>query len=170
MRKSRIGKTSPGLFLFNLLRMTWQTAYLFNFQLSWTLAGFVFSGAVCSYNFHWYLTPPVIEQPSKKLAWNISNRKIHAVLFLIGLAGAAVFSLLLIRYWVLLGITALATFLYSAPKIPHQFFTGLKKIAVGKTIYLAFAWTHVTANAVVKCTADVIVIGQFIKSILVSHY
>jgi 4-hydroxybenzoate polyprenyltransferase len=125
--------------------MTWQTSFLFNFNLSLPLAGYVLSGAVCSYNFHWYLTPPAPEQPSTKLAWNMSNRKIHFVLFIIGLAGAAFFSLLLIRYWVLLGITALATFLYSAPKIPHPIFARLKNIAIAKTIYLAFAWTHVTA-------------------------
>ena len=125
--------------------MTWQTSFLFNFPFSSLLAGFVFSGAVCSYNFHWYLTPPAIEQPSQKLAWNISNRHLHLVLFLVGLAGAAFFSMMLSRYWVLLGITALATFLYSAPKIPHPFFARLKKIAIAKTIYLAFAWTHVTA-------------------------
>lgn len=125
--------------------MTYQTSLLFNFQLSFVLAGFVFSGSVCSYNFHWYLTPPGIEQPSKKLAWNDSNRRLHFILFVAGAAGSAFFGLMLIQYWKLLAITAIVTFLYSAPKIPHPFFSRLKKIAIGKTIYLAFAWTHVTA-------------------------
>jgi 4-hydroxybenzoate polyprenyltransferase len=43
-----------------------------------------------------------------------------------------------------LGITAFVTFLYSAPKIPHPAFSYLREIAVGKTIFLAFAWMHVT--------------------------
>lgn len=124
--------------------MTYQTCFLFNIPFSFALAGFVFSGSVCSYNLHWYLTPPHIEQPSEKLAWNISNKNIHLILFVLGLLGSAVFTLLLIEHWFWLGITATLTFLYSAPKIPHRFFSHLKKVAVGKTIFLAFAWMHVT--------------------------
>ena len=124
--------------------MAAQTSLLFHFPLSFALAGFVFSGSVCSYNFHWYLTPPDIEVPSVKLAWNISHRTIHFILFLIGLAGSAFFSILLIHHWLWLGVTAFFTFLYSAPKIPHPLFYFLRRIAVGKTIFLALAWTHVT--------------------------
>ncbi len=36
------------------------------------------------------------------------------------------------------------TFLYSAPKVPHATFRWLKKIAIGKTIFLAFVWMYVT--------------------------
>jgi 4-hydroxybenzoate polyprenyltransferase len=35
--------------------------------------------------------------------------------------------------------------LYSAPKIPLKPFAFLKEIAVGKTIFLALSWAHVTA-------------------------
>lgn len=108
------------------------------------LAGFVFFGSVCSYNFHWYLTPPRVEEPSKKEIWSISNKRIHLLFFIIGLVGSAIFSLLLVQYWMWLGITAFFTFLYSAPKIPHPVFSHLKKVAIGKTIFLAFAWMHVT--------------------------
>jgi 4-hydroxybenzoate polyprenyltransferase len=124
--------------------MTYQTTLLFHLPFSFALAGFVFSGSVCSYNFHWYLTPSVTEQQSKKLAWNFSNKKLHLILFIAGLVGSAVFSLMLIEHWIWLGVTAIATFLYSAPKIPFYPFTLLRKIAVAKTIYLAFAWMHVT--------------------------
>lgn len=124
--------------------MTYQTCFLFGLPFSFELAGFVFSGSVCSYNFHWYLTPPNIEQPSKKLAWNISNKTVHLILFIAGITGSAVFTLLLIEHWFWLGITAFVTFLYSAPKIPHPVFSHLKKVAIAKTIFLAFAWMHVT--------------------------
>lgn len=124
--------------------MVYQTCLLFSLPFSISLAGFVFSGSVCSYNFHWYLTPPHVDQPSEKEAWNISNKKIHLFLFIAGLIGSAVFSFLLIEHWFWLGITAFVTFLYSAPKIPYPIFSYLKKIAVGKTIFLAFAWMHVT--------------------------
>jgi 4-hydroxybenzoate polyprenyltransferase len=124
--------------------MAYQTCFLFSIPFSFALAGFVFFGSVCSYNFHWYLTPPHVEDPSEKEAWNIYNRKIHLLLFIIGLIGSAVFTFLLIQHWLWLGVTAFVTFLYSAPKIQHPFFSYLKKIAVGKTVFLAFAWMHVT--------------------------
>jgi 4-hydroxybenzoate polyprenyltransferase len=124
--------------------MVYQTCYLFSIPFSFALAGFVFSGSVCSYNFHWYLTPPTVEQPTEKEVWNISNKRIHLILFILGLIGSAIFTFLLIQHWFWLGVTAFVTFLYSAPKIEHPVFGLLKKIAVGKTIFLAFAWMHVT--------------------------
>jgi len=112
--------------------------------MSFSLAGFVFSGTVCSYNFHWFLTPPE-QHTSVKLRWHVSKKILHLIFFLAGIIGSAVFSLMLIEHWIWLGVTAFLTFLYSAPKIPHPFFAKLKKVALGKTIFLAFAWAHVTA-------------------------
>jgi len=43
-----------------------------------------------------------------------------------------------------LAFGAFITFLYSAPKLPLPFFKDLKKIAIGKTIFLAFVWMYVT--------------------------
>jgi 4-hydroxybenzoate polyprenyltransferase len=125
--------------------MVYQTCFLFSIPFSFALAGFVFSGSVCSYNFHWYLMPPMVEHPSEKEVWNISNKRIHLILFVLGLTGAAVFTFLLMDHWFWLAVTAFVTFLYSAPKIEHPLFAQLKKVAVGKTIFLAFAWMHVTA-------------------------
>jgi len=130
---------------FCALFMVYHTDLLFDIQPSFTIFGFVFSGTVCSYNFHWYLTPPNVGGPTEKVVWNIRNKQLHLGLFFIGLVGSAIFSILLIHQWFWLGVTAFVTFLYSAPKIPQPFFTHLRKIAVGKTIFLAFSWTHVTA-------------------------
>ncbi|MGZ3846577.1 MAG: hypothetical protein ACXVBH_11010, partial [Flavisolibacter sp.] len=85
-----------------------------------------------------------MQEPSEKEVWNICNKPIHLILFVIGLIGAATCTLLLINHWFWLGITAFVTFLYSAPKISHPAFSSLRNIAVGKTIFLAFAWMHVT--------------------------
>jgi len=125
--------------------MVYQTDLLFDIQPSIKILGFVFSGTVCSYNFHWYLTPPNVGGPTEKVIWNIRNKQLHLVLFFIGLISSAIFSILLIHQWFWLGVTAFVTFLYSAPKIPYPIFAHLRKIAVGKTIFLAFSWTHVTA-------------------------
>ena len=125
--------------------MVYQTDLLFDIPPSFKILGFVFSGTVCSYNFHWYLTPPNVGGPTEKIIWNIRNKQLHLILFFIGLLGSIIFSFLLINQWFWLGVTAFVTFLYSAPKIAHPLFTHLRKIAVGKTIFLAFSWTHVTA-------------------------
>ena len=125
--------------------MVYQTAVLFSLPLPFALYAFVFFGSVCSYNFHWYLTPPDVPDASYKLRWNISNRNLHLLLFILGLLGAGITSILLIKHWIWLGLTAFLTFLYSAPKIDHPLFVWLRKIAIGKTIFLAAAWAHITA-------------------------
>ncbi len=55
-----------------------------------------------------------------------------------------VYFLFLSAYWHWLLVAVMITFLYSAPKIPHPWFRLLRKAAVGKTIFLALAWTYVT--------------------------
>lgn len=125
--------------------MVYQASLLFDVAFSFPLYAFVFFGSVCSYNFHWFLTPPDVPATSYKLRWNLSNRNLHLVLAIIGAIGAGVCCILLIKQWVWLAMTAFFTFLYSAPMIQHPLFTWLRRIAVGKTIYLAAAWTHVTA-------------------------
>ena len=124
--------------------MVYQTSILFDIPFTFEIAAFVFSGSVCSYNFHWYLIPPNLEKNTGKLAWNISNKTIHLVLFIVGLAGSLVFSIMMIEHWFWLGVTAFSTFLYSAPKISHPIFNQLRKVAIAKTVYLAFAWAHIT--------------------------
>jgi 4-hydroxybenzoate polyprenyltransferase len=125
--------------------MLFQTSWLFHFTPDWPLIGFVCSGTVASYNFHWYLTPPEVDPQSNKLGWNVRHRKVHLLLFLIGALSSVLFCWVLREHWFWLGITACITFLYSAPKISHPFFSYLKKVAVGKTIFLAMVWMHVTA-------------------------
>jgi 4-hydroxybenzoate polyprenyltransferase len=124
--------------------MTYQTSLIFDTNFPVTIYAFVFSGSVCSYNFHWFLTPPNVSKPSYKLSWNITNKSLHLTLFIIGFFGAAITSFLLLEHWIWLGLTAFLTFMYSAPKINHPATIWLRKIAIGKTIFLAFAWMHVT--------------------------
>ena len=104
---------------------------------------FVFFATICSYSFHWYLTPSTLEA-SPRITWLISYRYIHTVFFIIGLAGAIVAGSFVLPHWPWLVLAAVTTFLYSAPKIPHPWFKKLRKIAVGKTIFLAMTWMYVT--------------------------
>lgn len=104
---------------------------------------FVFFSTLCSYNFHWYLTP---EAPSEnyRVVWTQQHKKLHLVLACIGFIGAAWYFFYFIQYWLWLGGAVVLTFLYSAPKVSVGPFANLKKIAIGKTIFLAFVWTYVT--------------------------
>ncbi len=124
--------------------MVWQTYHLFHLPLFYSFLGFVFSGTLCSYNFHWYLTPD-FQSGSVKVNWSVANRNLHLTLFLISAIAASYFLFQLRQHWLWLLITAFVTFLYSAPKIPYYPFTELRKIAVAKTLFLALAWMHITA-------------------------
>ena len=104
---------------------------------------FVLFSTLCSYSFHWYLTSHSVI-PSPRIKWLEKNRNIHAVLFIIGLTGAGIFFFYLLPYWYWLLIGVFITFLYSAPKLPYRHFKILRKVALGKTIFLAFVWMYVT--------------------------
>ncbi len=107
------------------------------------LLGFIFFSTLASYSFHWYLTSGSVI-PSPRMDWLQRHRNVHIILFFAGIAGAAFFFFSLLPYFAWLLIAALVTFLYSAPKIPHRYFRLLRRVAIGKTIFLAFVWMYVT--------------------------
>ncbi len=107
------------------------------------LSGFVFFATICSYNFHWYLSPYSVTS-SQRIRWAQQHKGWHLLLYFIGLAGSVVFFFTISEHWLALAFGAFVTFLYSAPKLPHPFFKGLKKIAIGKTIFLSIVWMYVT--------------------------
>ena len=105
---------------------------------------FVFFATLSSYSFHWYFTgPSVIHSP--RLLWLQQNRWVHVLFFITGLAGSLIlFFTAFTEYWVWIAAAVIATFLYSAPKIPNRYLQQLRKLALGKTIFLAAVWTYVT--------------------------
>lgn len=123
--------------------MIYQTWLLFHLPLVPDFLYFVYFGTLCSYNFHWYLTP-ALYGGTYRTKWSTRNKQIHFSFFFIGLAGCGWMAIQLLDYWPWLLATGFITFLYSAPKIPFKLFTELKKIAIGKTIFLSLVWTHVT--------------------------
>ncbi|HEY4205649.1 MAG TPA: hypothetical protein VGM31_02510 [Puia sp.] len=124
--------------------MVWQTGeLLLGSPPSERLVGFVFFSTICSYNFHWYLTPYSVN-PSRRASWTQRHKVVHFILYLVGLVGSAVYFFYLLPHIIALCFGAFVTFLYSAPKVPHPFFRRLRDVAVGKTIYLAFVWMYVT--------------------------
>jgi 4-hydroxybenzoate polyprenyltransferase len=105
---------------------------------------FVFSATMCSYSFHWLLTPVDTVSVSSRSTWFLRFRHLHGWLLIIGALGVFVSLPFLWNHWKWLLLSGLITFLYSAPKIPHPLFQLLRKVALAKTIFLALVWTYVT--------------------------
>ncbi len=108
-----------------------------------SLLYFVFFSTLTSYNIHWYFTP-FSDAEKIRSQWTRQFRFVHIIMAIGGAAGAAWFFLSLRNQWSWILIGMLLTFLYTAPKLPFEPFSKLKKIAIGKTIYLASVWTYVT--------------------------
>ena len=108
-----------------------------------SVTAFVFFATMCSYNFHWYLTPDSVDF-SRRIQWAREHKGWHLTLYFIGLTGTVICFFPIRTHWMALSFVAFMTFLYSAPKLPQDFFRSLKKVAVGKTLFLAIVWTHVT--------------------------
>ena len=104
---------------------------------------FVFFSTICSYNFHWYFTPDTTSE-NRRILWTHKHKRIHLLFIIVSGIGAFLFFLPLIEYWLWIGISVLLTFLYSAPKLPFRAAFFLRKIAIGKTIFLSMVWTYVT--------------------------
>lgn len=107
------------------------------------LLQFVFFSTICSYSFHYFFTTKSLI-PSPRIHWQEKYRYVLLFLFFAGLAGALLKFLELREHWPWLVPAVVATFLYSAPKLPHPLFRQLRKVAIGKTIFLAFIWMYVT--------------------------
>lgn len=125
--------------------MVYQTNHLL--QLSYDpapLLYFVFFSTLCSYNMHWYFTPFSFSEKIRS-QWTQRHRLTHIVLMAIGAIGAAWFFFSFIDHWIWIVPSAILTFLYSAPKLPFPIFRHLKKVAIGKTIFLSFVWMYVTS-------------------------
>jgi 4-hydroxybenzoate polyprenyltransferase len=127
------------------LLMVRQTSIVFlEGHVVYDYLNFVFFASLCSYNFHYFLTEHSV-LPSPRVEWIRKYKLVLLFLFLAGLVGAAWFGWRLRSFWPWLIPSVVATFLYSAPKIPHHLFRSLRKVAIGKTIFLAFIWMYVTA-------------------------
>jgi 4-hydroxybenzoate polyprenyltransferase len=125
--------------------MVWQADQLLHLQYNkFTYLGFVFASTMCSYNFHWYLTPDAVGE-NNRVAWTRKHKAFHLVLYVLSLIASGWFILKFIDSWFWMAIPVGLTFLYSAPKIPMKPFHLLRKMAIGKTIYLSFVWMYVTS-------------------------
>jgi 4-hydroxybenzoate polyprenyltransferase len=124
--------------------MTWQSSHLLHLTISADYYWFIFFATICSYNFHWYLTP-LSKNSVERTKWSLEHKNAHLLLYFAGVIGSVIFFYKLSSHWFALFFATLLTFLYSAPKIPLPYFRFLKQVAIGKTIFLTTVWTYVTA-------------------------
>src|SRR5882724_10602647 len=98
--------------------MVYQTTrLLLHIPVSFNLSAFVFFSTMCSYNFHWYLTPYSLKA-SERIRWTQQYKWLHLLLYFAGLAGSVFFFFTIKEHWLALAFGAFVTFLYSAPKLP----------------------------------------------------
>jgi 4-hydroxybenzoate polyprenyltransferase len=126
------------------LLMVIQTNQLMQLQYDKTgYLVFVFFSTLCSYNFHWYLSADATSE-NARVQWTQQHKTLHLVLTGIGALVSAWYFFHFIEHWFWMGGAALLTFLYSAPKLQYGPFAWLSRIAIGKTVFLAFVWMYVT--------------------------
>jgi len=126
------------------LLMVIQTNQLLHLQYDLTgYLVFVFFSTLCSYNFHWYLSANATSE-NMRVRWTKQHATLHLVLTAIGVVISVWYFFHFIHHWFWLGGASLLTFLYSAPKLQFGPFAWLSRIAVGKTLFLAFVWMYVT--------------------------
>lgn len=104
---------------------------------------FVFFSTLCSYNFHWYLSADAASE-NARVRWTLHHKKLHLILTAIGALVSVWYFFHFIEHWIWLAGAVLLTFLYTAPKLRFGPFAWLSRIAVGKTLFLAFVWMYVT--------------------------
>ncbi|RYY62209.1 MAG: hypothetical protein EOO05_03625 [Chitinophagaceae bacterium] len=123
--------------------MAWLTCDILGLPVNSNALAFIFFATLCSYSFHWMLTTEWLGNTPRS-NWQKSLPFIHPLLLVAAMAGTAWFGWKLAAHWPFLLLVAFLTFLYSAPKIPHPFFLVLRRIALGKTLFLTIVWTMVT--------------------------
>lgn len=123
--------------------MAWQTSMVLAIPADQDTLLFIFFATLCSYSFHWMLTNDWLQETPRS-RWQKANRFVHPLLLVPGTAGSAWYAWKLMEHWPWLAAIAFVTFLYSAPKIPYPVFRMLRRIALGKTLFLTIVWTLAT--------------------------
>lgn len=104
---------------------------------------FIFFSTICSYGFHYFFTETNGPASARK-QWISRQKNLLGFFFLAGLAGMIITFIPISQHGKWIIPAGIATFLYTAPQLPLPVFRQLRKIAYGKTIFLALIWTYAT--------------------------
>jgi hypothetical protein len=128
--------------------MTYGIIHFFATQIDIRFYILIFFSTLASYCLHWYYsneeTDVANEITTMRSKWNSQFKNILLVLFI-----ASVLIIFIIFFtrtiWIIFFIpTALATLIYTTPKLPIPLFKRLQGKALAKTFYLTAIWVYVT--------------------------
>jgi len=123
--------------------MSWETQYLGGFSDP-VFLGFIFFSTLLSYSFHSVINT-VYADISPRHEWNVKNRKwLYVIIVFSGIMTLLIFLPNYLDNFLPFLAGGLLTFAYSAPNLPGKFFEMLRRIAFGKTFFLAFMWAYAT--------------------------
>lgn len=104
----------------------------------------VFSATLGQYNIHYFIKHDA-NPDSDRFFWSIQNKQIHLILNIIGAVGVIIGLFHLQRgNFMVLGIIALITILYSFPFLPFKKKKRLKDFGLLKILVLTYVWTLIT--------------------------
>jgi hypothetical protein len=121
------------------------TLLLFNLQVSLLHVAFMCCATMSAYCMHWYYTPSALHNSSRE-AWSITHKNTLALFFIIAVSISMYIATLLLKTHLLYyAPLVVATFIYTAPKLPFSAFASMRTKVVAKTLYLTLAWTYATS-------------------------
>lgn len=128
----------------------------------------VFSATLGQYNIHYYIKRDA-NPDSDRFFWSVQHKNIHLILNIIGAIGLIVGLFhLKPKNFIVLGIIAAITILYSFPFLPFKKKKRLKDFGLLKIFTLSYVWTLITVwfpvITLTKVTPDfqVIFIQRFV--------
>lgn len=122
-----------------------ETSLLLGFPLNnFSFYLVVFSATLGQYNIHYYIKRSA-GPSSDRFAWSRQHRHVHLALNIVGAAGllGGLFHLQP-RHFMVLGIIAVLTVLYSFPFLPFERKKRLKDFGLLKILVLTYVWTLIT--------------------------
>jgi 4-hydroxybenzoate polyprenyltransferase len=104
----------------------------------------VFSATLGQYNIHYYIKREA-NPDSDRFLWSLQHRNVHLVLNMIGAVGLIVGLFgLKPKNFIVLGVIAVITILYSFPFLPFKKKKRLKDFGLLKILVLSYVWTLIT--------------------------
>lgn len=140
---------------FAAMSMAWESGFMIGIAIHSSLLRLIFFATLTSYTFH-SLINLVYTANSDRQIWNNSNKSLLTVIFVLALLLLLYHAFPFLKNPLPLMMGGLLTFLYSAPNLPGKISHWLKKIAFGKTVYLALIWSYATTLLPILLTDNLI--------------
>ena len=128
---------------FCAMAMAWEIGFLVKSPIPARILGLIFFATWSSYIFH-SLVNLVYPPNSERRLWNANHKYLLRSLFVVSFSILIYLAFPFLKHPLPLLTGGILTFLYSAPNLPGTFALWLRKLAYGKTAYLAMMWAYAT--------------------------